>query len=160
MITGMLAGTDKVGTLPVPPCDVAFCHPDIERDLQAITGFIRVQNYGTWKPLGDNEIGSFENIRFLTSTLYTPFAAAGSATLNGMLGTGNVDVYPTLIVGKDAYADVALAGAGSVTPMIVNPKPSDSDPMAQRGHASYKFYHAAAILNDAWMLRVESGATN
>lgn len=160
MMTGMLAATDKVATQPIPPCYVAFCHPDVERDLQAITGFIRVQNYGTWKPLGDNEIGSFENLRFLTSTLYTPFTAAGSATLNGMLGTGNVDVYPTLIVGKDAYANVALAGAESITPMVVNPgTPSDSDPLGQRGHASYKFYHAAAILNDAWMQRVESGCT-
>lgn len=167
MITSMLAATDKVDTHPVPPCYVAFCHPDLERDLQAISGFIRVQNYGTWKPLGDNEIGSFENIRFLTSTLYTPFVGAteGSATANGMItsthGAGGVrvDVYPTLIVGKDAYADVALAGAGAITPMVVNPSPSDSDPLAQRGHASYKFYHAAAILNDAWMIRVESGAT-
>lgn len=160
MITGMLAGTDKVATAPIPPCYVAFCHPDLERDLQAITGFIRVQNYGTWKPLGDNEIGAFENVRFLTSTLFTPFAAAGSATLNGMIGTGNVDVYPTLVVGKDSYSDVALAGAGAITPMVVNPKPSDSDPLGQRGHVSYKFYHAAAILNDAWMQRIESGATN
>lgn len=159
-ITGMLAATDKVATQPIPPCYVAFVHPDLEYDLQtSVTGFIRVQNYGTWKPLADNEIGSFENIRFLTSTLYTPFAAAGNATLNGMLGTGNVDVYPTLIVGKDAYANVALAGAEAITPMVTNPKPSDSDPLAQRGHVAYKFYHAAAILNDAWMLRVESGAT-
>lgn len=158
MITTMLAATDKVATQPVPPCYVAFVHPDLERDLQAISNFTRVQNYGTWRPLGDSEIGSFENIRFLTSTLYTPFLASGSGTLNGMLGTGSVDVYPSLIVGKDAYADVALAGATAITPMVVNPKPSDSDPLAQRGHVSYKFYHAAAILNDAWMIRVESGA--
>lgn len=159
MITSMLPPSDKVSTGAIPPCYVAFVHPDIERDLQAISGFIRIQNYGTWKPLGDNEIGAFENIRFLTSTLYSPFTAAGSATLNGMLGTGNTDVYPTLIVGKDAFANVALAGAEAVTPMIVNPKPSDSDPLAQRGHAAYKFYHAAAILNDAWMIRVEHCAT-
>jgi N4-gp56 family major capsid protein len=159
MITSMLRATDGFNTTPVPPCYVAFCHPDIERDLQAVSGFIRVQQYGTWKPMGDNEIGSFENIRFLTSTLYAPFLAAGSGTLNGMLGTGNVDVYPTLVVGKDAYASVALAGAEAITPMVVNPKPSDSDPLAQRGHVAYKFYHAAAILNDAWMLRIESGAS-
>lgn len=161
MVTSMLSATDKVDTSPIPPCYIAFCHPDVERDLQAITGWIRVQNYGTWKPLGDNEIGSFENIRFLTSTLYSPFAAAGSATLNGMLSAGgvNVDVYPTLVIGKDAFANVALAGAEAITPMVVNPKPSDSDPLAQRGHVAYKFYHAAAILNDAWMQRIESGAT-
>lgn len=159
MITGMLSATDKVATQPIPPCYVAFCHPDLEADLQAITGFIRVQNYGTWKALGDNEVGSFENIRFLTSTLYSPFLAGGSATLNGMLGTGATDVYPTLVMGKDAFANVALAGAEAITPMVVNPKPTDSDPLGQRGHVSYKFYHAAAILNDAYMQRIESCAT-
>lgn len=159
-ITSMLAATDKVATQPVPPCYVAFVHPDAERDLQGITGYLRVQNYGTWKPLGDNEIGSFENIRFLTSTLYTPTNVGTNATLNGMLGTGTVDVYPSLVVGKDAYANVALAGAESVTPMVVNPgTPSDSDPLGQRGHVGYKFYHAAAILNDAWMIRLEHGCT-
>ncbi len=160
MITSMLAASSDVGTTPIPPCYVAFCHPDLEPDLQAIAGFIRIQAYGTWKPLGDNEIGAFENIRFMTSSLYSPFLAAGSATLNGMLGTAAVDVYPTLIVGKDAYANVALAGANAITPMVLNPgKPSDSDPLGQRGHVSYKFYHSAAILNDAWMQRIESGAT-
>lgn len=159
-ITGMLSATDKVDTKPIPPCYVAFVHPDAERDLQGITGYIRVQNYGTWKPLGDNEIGSFENVRFLTSTLYTPTNVGTNATLNGMLGTGTVDVYPSLVVGKDAYANVALAGAESVTPMVVNPgTPSDSDPLGQRGHVGYKFYHAAAILNDAWMIRLEHGCT-
>ena len=159
MITGMLNATDKVDTRPIPPCYVAFCHPDAERDLQAVAGFIRVQNYGTWKPLGDNEIGSFENIRFLTSTLYTPTANT-NATLNGMLGTGFVDVYPTIVVGKDAFANVALAGADSIVPMVVNPgTPSDSDPLGQRGHVGYKFYHAAAILNDAWMIRIEHGCS-
>ncbi len=160
MITSMLAATDKVATQPVPPCYVAFCHPDIEADLQGITGFIRVQNYGTWKPLGDNEIGSFENIRFLTSTLYAPFADAGGVKGAMLSTTGtSADVYPTLVVGKDAYADVALAGASAITPMVTNPKPSDSDPLAQRGHIAYKFYHAAAILNDAWMVRMETAAT-
>lgn len=160
MLTGMLAATDKVDTRPIPPCYVAFVHPDAERDLQGITGYIRVQNYGTWKALGDNEIGAFENIRFLTSTLYTPTNVGTNATLNGMLGTGTVDVYPSLVVGKDAYANVALAGAESVTPMVVNPgTPSDSDPLGQRGHVGYKFYHAAAILNDAWMIRLEHGCS-
>jgi N4-gp56 family major capsid protein len=160
MITTMLAASTGVGTTPIPPCYVAFVHPDSERDLQGITGFNRVQTYGTWKPLGDNEIGSFENIRFLTSTLYAPFLDAGGAkgTMVSTTGT-SADVYPALICGKDAFASVALAGADAITPMVVNPKPSDSDPLAQRGHVGYKFYHAAAILNDAFMCRLEHAVT-
>jgi len=159
-ITSMLGASTGVGTLPIPPCYVCFIHPDIERDLQAITGYIRVQNYGTWKPLGDNEVGSFENVRFLSSTLCAAEPNAGGAK-GLMISTGGVsaDVYLSLMVAKDAYATVALAGAESITPMVVNPKPSDSDPLGQRGHIAYKFYHAAAILNDAFMTRLETAAT-
>jgi N4-gp56 family major capsid protein len=114
------------------------------------------------QPLGDNEIGSYKELRFMTSTLYTPFLQAGASgsTLltNGTTGTGNADVYPIVIVGKDAYATVSLAGANAVTPMVVNAKPTDSDPLAQRSHVGFKMYSTAAILNDAWMVRVETGA--
>ncbi len=163
-LTSMLNATDGVGTLPIPPCYVCYVHPNVEMDLQNTTnfpaGFVRIQNYGTFKPLCDAEIGSFENIRFVSSTLYTALANAGSGTLNGMLGGTNVDVYQSVIVGKESYASVNLAASGSgLTPIVVNPKPSDSDPMGQRGHVAFKMYSAAAILNDAWMTRIEHGVT-
>ena len=163
-LTSMLNATDGVGTTPIPPCYVCYVHPNVEMDLQNTSnfpaGFVRIQNYGTFKPLCDAEIGSFENIRFVSSTLYTALANAGSTTLNGMLGGTNVDVYQSVIVGKESYASVNLAASGSgLTPIVVNPKPSDSDPMGQRGHVAFKMYSAAAILNDAWMTRIEHGVT-
>jgi N4-gp56 family major capsid protein len=39
--------------------------------------------------------------------------------------------------------------------MVVNPKASDSDPLAQRGHVGWKGYSATIILNDFWMVRLE-----
>jgi N4-gp56 family major capsid protein len=163
-LTSMLNATDGVGTTPIPPSYICFCHPNIEMDLQNTSnfasGFTRVQQYGTFKPISDAEIGSFENIRFVGSTLYTPLAAAGSATLNGMLGSGATDVYQSIVVGKDAYATVNLAGSGNgLTPVVVNPKPSDSDPLGQRGYVGFKMYATAAILNDAWMTRMEHCVT-
>lgn len=163
-LTSMLNATDGVGTQPIPPSYICFCHPNIEMDLQNTSnfasGFTRVQQYGTFKPISDAEIGSFENIRFIGSTLYAPLAAAGSATLNGMLGSGNADVYQSIVVGKDAYATVNLAGSGNgLTPIVVNPKPSESDPLGQRGRVGFKMYSVAAILNDAWLTRIEHGVT-
>ena len=163
-LTSMLNATDGVGTTPIPPCYVCFIHPNVEMDLQNTSnfaaGYTRVQNYGTFKPLCDSEVGSFENIRFVSSTLYSPLADAGSATLNSMLGGTKTDVYQSVIVGKDSYATVNLAASGSgLTPIVVNPKPSDSDPMGQRGHVAFKMYSAAAILNDAWMTRIEHCVT-
>ena len=159
----MLNATDGVGTTPIPACFICFVHPNVEMDLQnptnIPTGYTRIQNYGTFKPLCDAEIGSFENIRFISSTLYTPLANAGGA-LGAMLGGSAADVYQSLIVGKDSYATVNLSASGSgLTPIVVNPKPSDSDPMGQRGHVAFKMWSAAAILNDAWMTRIEHAVT-
>jgi N4-gp56 family major capsid protein len=166
-LTSMLNATDGVGTQPIPPSYICFCHPNVEMDLQNTSnfasGFTRVQNYGTFKPISDAEIGSFENIRFVGSTLYAPFAnAATGTTLNAMLSTGGTyaDVYASIVVGKDAYATVNLAGSGNgLTPVVVNPKPSDSDPLGQRGYVGFKMYATAAILNDAWMTRIEHAVT-
>lgn len=166
MVTNMLQGTDKVGTMPIRAAFVAFCHPDLENDLEAVTGYKTLAEYSQVKPLAENELGAYRNVRFLSSTLYAPWLRAGSNTYGtallsngatGVSGTDPADVYPIIIVGKDAFGTVSLAGNTAVTPMVVNPKPSDSDPMAQRGHISFKFYATAVILNDAWMVRLEVG---
>ena len=163
-VSQMLKATPGLGTQPIPKCFVAFVHPNVDMDLQNTTnfpsGFVRVQNYGTYSPICDGELGSFENIRFVASTLYSPLANAGSATLNSMLGGTNVDVYQTVVTGSDAYASVDLgAGTSGLTPFVIQPKHTDSDPYAQRGKVGFKMYSAAAILNDAWMTRIEHGVT-
>ncbi len=161
-VKGKLAASDKVGTTPIPPCFIGLCHPDLRTDYEGLTGWKQPQEYGSGEPL-ENEIGSYKRIRFLQSTIYAPWAAAGASgsTLltNGGSGTGNADVYPIVITGRDAYATVALAGADAVTPIVVNAKPSDSDPLGQRAHVAFKMDATAAILNDAWMVRCEAGVT-
>lgn len=162
-ITSMVQGSDKVGTVPIRPAWVVFCHPDLQIDLESIPGWRALAEYGSYQPLMPNEMGSFKDLRFLASTLYSPFLATGASgsTLltNGLGGgaTGNADVYPLIAVGKDAFATVTLAGANAVSPTVVNPKPSDSDPLGQRGHVGFKMWGTACILNDAWMVRVECG---
>ena len=160
-ITQMLAASDKVATQPVRDGFVAFVHPDMQTDLEAVSGYIPVANYASGQAHGPYELGSYREIRFMASTLYTPFLAAGasgsSLLTNGGSGTGNADVYPMIIVGSDAYATVSLAGRNAIMPMVVNPKPSDSDPLGQRGHVGFKMWTIARILNDAFMVRVEAG---
>ena len=73
-------------------------------------------------------------------------------------GTNNSPVYGTLFIAKDAYGVTspkenvenitkALGSAGS------------SDPLNQRGTMSWKAYHMAKILEQMYMLRVESLST-
>jgi N4-gp56 family major capsid protein len=113
----------------------------------------------------ENEIGKIEDVRYLTSTIFVPFS--GDANKGGAVGTmipndvtsANAAVYPILYIARDAYGLVPLKGMNAITPSVVNPKPSDSDPLAQRGHVGWKSMQAAAILNDAFMLRLEVAVT-
>ena len=87
--------------------------------------------------------------------------ACGGGDKGTMLSTTGTkaDVYPIIYVGTDSYGLIALKGQFAITPMVVNPKPSDSDPLAQRGHVGWKTMQTAVILNDLWMARAEVAVT-
>jgi N4-gp56 family major capsid protein len=158
-ITSIVRSTANFGTETVAPGFVALVHPDLAGDVRNLTGFVPAEKYGTATPW-ENELGKCEEVRYVESTIFEPWADGGGDK-GAMLSTTGVkaDVYPVLFLGRDAYGIVALKGAFAITPMIVNAKPSDSDPMAQRSHASWKAMQTAVILNDAWMLRLEVAAT-
>lgn len=158
-ITSIVRSTPSYGTEAVAPGFVALVHPDLAGDVRSLAGFVPAEKYGSISPW-ENELGKCEEVRYVESTIFEPWANAGGAK-GTMLSTGgtNADVYPILYLARDAYGIVALKGMFAVTPMVVNPKPSDSDPLAQRGHVSWKAMQTAVILNDAWMLRAEVAAT-
>ena len=158
-ITSIVRSTPSFGTENVAPGYVALIHPDCEADVRQLTGFVPAEKYGSMTPW-ENELGKCEDVRYVSSTIFEPWADAGGAK-GAMLSTSgtSADVYPMLFVGRDAYAIVALKGMFALTPMVVNPKPSDSDPLAQRGHVAWKSMQTCVILNDAWLVRCEVAAT-
>lgn len=158
-ITSIVRSTPNFGTENVAPGFVALIHPDCEADVRGMSGFVPAEKYGSISPW-ENEIGKVEDVRYVSSTIFEPWANAGGDK-GSMLSTAGTkaDVYPTLFLARDAYGIVALKGAFAVTPMVVNPKPSDSDPLAQRGHVGWKAMQTAVILNDAYMVKVEHAAT-
>jgi N4-gp56 family major capsid protein len=99
------------------------------------------------------EIGACEDVRYIKSTVFVPYTDAGSGTTTGKLSTlGNsCDVYPVMYFGKDAYGIIALKGKYAITPIVINPVPSKSDPLGQRGSVAWKTWQGTVILNDAWM---------
>lgn len=164
-ITKVVKSTAAFGTESVPPSFIGLIHPDMESDVRNMLGadgnscFVAVEDYGSISPY-PNEIGKVDDVRYLTSTIFKPFLDAGGDK-GDMTSTSGVksDVYPVLFIGANAYGIVALKGAFAVTPMVVNPKPSDSDPLAQRGHVGWKAMQSAVILNDQWMVRGEFAVT-
>jgi len=159
-VTSIVKSTPSFNTESVLPCFVALCHVDLKSDIRSMSGFIDVKDYGQVAPF-ESEIGAVEDVRYLHSTIFTPYADGGGAkgSLISTSGT-SADVYPIMFIGKDSFGLVALKGKYAITPMVINPTPSKSDPLGQRGSVSWKTMQAAVILNDAWFLIYEAGCTN
>ena len=165
-ISTVIASNPDFNTKSVEAAYMAICHPDLESDIRNMVGFIPVASYGPHTSPFEGEIGSVEQVRYLTSTIFAPFTDS-SAAVGGWTGTGtgrsttgtSLDVYPILIFGRDAFGIVPLKGKSSMTPMVVNPKPASGDPLAQRGTVGWKLWTSTVILQDAFMARLEVGCT-
>ena len=159
-ITSVVSSTADFNTKSVEASYMAICHPDLETDIRSMTGFVPVASYGPHTSPFEGEIGSVEQVRYLTSTIFAPWADAGGAkgVMRSTTGT-SADVYPVLIFGRDAFGIVPLKGKSSMTPMVVNPKPAPGDPLGQRGTVGWKLWTATVILQDAFMARLEVAAT-
>jgi N4-gp56 family major capsid protein len=172
-LTEMLSATPDVATQPLRPSYVAICHPILRRDLEAIAGFVPVEQYSDSSQAMDYEIGSYKGIRFLVTTQATAFEnAAGNYTTgagadlsggnaNKVVLKGNkADVYPIVIFAKDAVGTATIGGMDSIVPKVVKPTPSGTDPLGQRGTVGYTFFMGQIILNEDWIITVETGVSD
>lgn len=156
MITSYVRSTPNFNTENVAPAFICVTHTDAETDIRGLTGFIDVKDYGSMTPY-ENEVGSAESVRYLISNLYTPYADGGGDKGAHISTTGvKADVYPYIFIGRNSYAISALKGKYAITPIVINPVPSKSDPLGQRGSVSWKTYQGAVILNDLWMAVLEA----
>ncbi len=161
-VTSKMGSTVQWGTEPVDAAYLCFSHTDVESDIRDMTGFTPCEKYGSMKPL-PYELGKVEDVRHICSPLLEPFLGAGNGTTNGMVSNDglNVDVYPMVIIGKDAYGVIPLRGAGAIHPTVINPGTvSAADQLGQRGYVGWKAWFTAVVLNQAWMVRLEVGATD
>jgi N4-gp56 family major capsid protein len=162
-ITNVVASSPDYNTKSVEAAYVAVAHPDCETDIRAMTGFKPVSDYGGHTSPWEGEIGSVEQVRYLTSTVAAPIVDTGGTAVTNSLRftTANTaaDIYPILYFARDAFGIVPLKGKSSMTPMVVNPKPSPGDPLGQRGTVGWKLWTSTVILQEAWMARLEVGAT-
>jgi len=161
-VTSRLAPGVNFGTRAVQPAFIVFCHTDAVADVRNLPGFTRVEEYGSFKPIHDREIGACEDFRFISSPLLKSFLAAGSGTLNGCLsiGAANVDVYPFLVIGEDAWGQVALKGMSSIKPIVLKASQTNhANPLGQFGYVGASTWFASVRLNHAFMARIEAGVT-
>ena len=160
MKEGIMA-SDKVGTSSVRKSFIGIVHPDVEYDLESITGYKSVSDYGSQEGVIEDEIGSYKNIRFVSSTNAKIWTNATTATTAGYKATGGGtnDVYATLIIAAEAYGLSPLSGEAMSTYVKPLGSAGAADPLNQRSTVGWKATTITTILNQAWMLRLESLAT-
>lgn len=160
MKEGMPA-TDQVGTSSVRKAFIGIVHPDVEYDLEAITGYKSVSDYPGSMALIEDEIGSYKNIRFVSSTNAKIFADATTATTAGykVSGSGKNDVYGTLIFGAESYGVCPLSGEAMSTTVKALGSAGSADPLDQRSTVGWKATTTTQILNQTWMIRLETLAS-
>lgn len=160
-ISKKLSSDARMDTVNVKPAFIAFCHPDLTETIQGFDGFKDVVDYGGAMTPYPTEIGSVNDVRYLTSTVISSWADAGAAkagsgtTMISTTGT-NADVYPVIYIAANCAGICPLKGASALTPFVKNPgEPREGDQLGQRGWIGWKSYFLALILNQAWIARVE-----
>lgn len=149
-ITEMIDPSDGVGTQSVDACFIGFVHPNASFDLKNATGFTKVKDYAQPGKALPGEIGTLDEVRFIESTNAKVFTGAGSA---------GADVYGTLIIGSDFYAQSRIAGEAMKN--IIKPLGSGgtADPLDQRQTSGWKATFVAVRLNESFAVRIEHGVT-
>lgn len=148
MFSKVIEGSVKVNTFPIRPSFVGIVHTDTTAILEDIDGFKGTEEYASQRLIDINEAGSYKNIRFVETTNAAVFTGAGA---------GSKDVYGSLIMGKNAYGVISLRGQKNIQ-TIVKPLGSagTADPLNQRASVGWKAWTVTKILNDDWLVRVES----
>lgn len=161
-ITEKLAAGPNFGTTGIQPGYLVFIHTDLESDFRNLPGFTPVVEYGTQKTVHEREVGAVEQFRIISSPYFKSWQSGGGTIVSGTYlcngaNTGTTaDVYPIMVVAKEAWGQVALKGMGAIDVTYLPPKQkSHANPLGMFGYVGAQFWKAAVRLNEVWMTRIE-----
>lgn len=126
---------------------VAIVEPGATFDLQSDVKWEEPNKYAGGKAIFDGEVGRLYGVRFVESSFAKKFAGAGAAA---------VDVYATLVFGKDFYGMVDIENSGAVK-NIVKPHGSagTADPLNQIATSGWKALFTVVRLEELACVRIE-----
>ena len=171
-VTSILKASQGYGTDAVGEGFIVYGHTDLEPDIRNLnnpsTGvkFVPVEQYASGTPM-PGEVGKCERFRFVLSPDLPPRLNIGGAiatytTLQSQISGGTLaDVYPLIVMGEDAFSQIAMRGRQSLSPTYLPPgQKSKSDPTGKRGFVGANWYKTAMIENDGWMAVANVAVTN
>lgn len=134
MRTTVISATPGVGTLPVREAYWGTMNSDLlTNDLQELGSFQSAASYPNQGDRLATEWGTTGNVRWVHST-------------NASKSSDATPIYGLNIVAKDAYAVTSITGG--TLEFIVRTFGEGDDALKQRMTSGWKFNHAARILND------------
>ena len=150
-VTKMVNASNGFNTSPINAAFVGIVSENTLYDLKNVTGWIRVEEYGSQMNAMEGEVGALDDVRFVMTTNAKIFSSSGS---------GSIDVHGTLIMGMNYYATTRISGAAMQN--IVKPLGSGgtADPLDQRGTHGWKATFVATILNENFAVRIEHAVSS
>ena len=136
---------------------VAMIHPDVSYDFRGNTdaaGWRTPANYVNPEGIYNGEVGMFEGVRFIES----PRAPLFSNASNNSGSSGTIDVYGTLVMGRQALAKgISLGGEYGAQPTIVYGTVTD---LLQRFRpVGWKHFVGYAVFRQEALRRIESASS-
>lgn len=126
---------------------LGIVEPGTTYDLQSDPKWEEASQYAGSGQIFSGEIGRIYGVRFVETSFAKKYEGAGA---------DGVDVYGTLILGKDAYGMSDVSSSGAVKNII---KPHGSagtaDPLNQRATSGWKAMFVVTILEQLAILRIE-----
>jgi N4-gp56 family major capsid protein len=150
-ITRQVNASTGYNTSPIKAAFISIIHPVIAVKVRtlavAATMWTPVEKYASQSGVMEGEIGSYDDIRFVETN---------NAKNKAGQGTGNIDVYCTLVFGANAYGITRISGEALKN--IVKPLGSagSADPLDQRATSGWKATFVAKILNENFIQRIEA----
>jgi N4-gp56 family major capsid protein len=140
---------------------VSVIHPDVSYDFRSATdaaAWRTPANYVNPQGIYNGEIGTFEGVRFVEAARAPLFANAsdGSGSSTGSLAT--VDVYGTLIMGRQALAKgISLGGEYGAQPAIVYGTVTDL--LKRFRPVGWKHFVGYGVFRQEALRRIESSSS-
>ena len=126
---------------------VAIVHPDVAYDLMQDSEWIDANQYAGSKAIFNGEIGKMYGVRFVETTMAK------------IVKPSDLPIYCTLVLAENAFGVTSINNGGIETIVKQLGSGGTADPLNQRSTVGWKLNKVAKILEESYMVRIESAAS-
>ena len=126
---------------------VAIVHPDVAYDLMNDSEWIDANQYAGSGAIFNGEIGKMYGVRFVETTMAKIWKPS------------SLPIYGTLVLGENAFGVTSINNGGIETIVKQLGSSGVADPLNQRSSIGWKLNKVAKILEESYMVRIESAAS-